>query len=167
MFRFLAVAVMAAGLAVTGAACGLFCDDADLSCGGSPYRDTASCATSISHACSAVGVWGGVVIGLPALPDGDYALEGSIDGKAWSCPFTVAAGEVTSVCPEGGESWWLPDRDIRLGRAPCSLSLELRSGEEVVASGTFRPDYEWDEPSGEDCGWVATARVQLGEAAGE
>jgi hypothetical protein len=37
----------------------------------------------------------------------------------------------------------------------------LRHGDEVVAGGTFRPDYRWDEPWGENCGFRAYARVEL------
>lgn len=57
MFRFLAMVTLAAGLAVTGAACDPFCDDPDPSCGGSPYRDPPSCVDPIGTACMPRAFW--------------------------------------------------------------------------------------------------------------
>ena len=154
-------AFAAATFAALVPACDLFCEDPDLSCGGSLERDSPECSTEISSGCNAAQYFGGLVVDLPPLADGSFVLEGSADGEPYSCPLTVASGAPTLVCP-GWAAGWGDDAEFRLDSVPCTVSIALRTGEgTVIASGDFRPDYRWDEPNGKGCGWVGVGRVQL------
>lgn len=154
-------ALPAVALLALAPSCDLFCDEPDLSCGGSAQRESPECATEMSDGCNAALHFGGLEVDLPPLADGSYVLEGSADGEPYSCPLTVASGSVALECP-GWAAGWGDHALVRLATVPCEVSIALRTAEgTVIAGGTFRPDYEWDEPNGEGCGWRGLARVEL------
>lgn len=143
------------------AACDMFCEDADLSCGGPAERADPECSTATGHSCNGADYSRGLFLELPALADGTYAIEGSADGEPFSCTVTVADGQSSVGCPGLPSPWWDSPSAIEFNSVPCEVTVELRAGEQVLSTQTVRPHYHWSEPWGEGCDWAGEATVQL------
>jgi hypothetical protein len=163
MWRFCSVVVLlSAGWL---ASCG--CEEPDFSCGGESVRSS-SCPSYIGASCNAAWYFCGLFLELPELAPGSYALEGTADGKSFSCNVEVAAAsgsEPLVGCTDAGVvPGFSASPRILLESTPCRVTAELRRGDEVVAGGEFRPRYSWDEPWGANCDFCAEAVVDLGDA---
>jgi hypothetical protein len=155
-----ALAVLVAFLAVGSlSACDLFCEDADLSCGGPAVRESPSCGYE-GTSCNDGDYARGLFLRLPALADGTYVVAGNADAEAFSCTVTVTGGVPAADCPTLPYRW-MGGSAIEFDSTPCQVELELRSGEGVVLERTVRPHYEWSEPWGEGCDWAGSATEQL------
>lgn len=154
--------VAALGLAAGGsmAACGLVCDDVDLSCGGSAVRSEPDCGSLSGTSCSGVEVSSGLLVELPTLADGEYLLDIRADDEAFSCTLAVSEGRPAADCP-GSELQPAYGGKLLFSKAPCSVTIDLRDGEHVLATETTRPRYDWDEPWGDGCDWRALASLRL------
>lgn len=165
MLRFIGWAIFLLALGAVGALASCGCEDVDLSCGGPALRANPSCAPE-PGGCNESLATGGVELLLPDLADGDYVLDATADGEPVPCAFSIGAHMISGTDCRAWD-FWLRSQPIGYPAAPCTIHLELRHGETVLAGGTFEPAYEWTEPRGEGCGWAAYAVIDLRQSAGQ
>lgn len=158
------VLACAAGLVT---ACDPDCDPGpEPHCGGGLGRQEfgASNVCGDSYSCHMMWVPSGLAVGLGALDDGTYSLVGSADDEPFACSLEVVGLYVSADCPEGADGIGTEHREqptLEILGAPCSVTLALSRGDTVLASGTLAPQWTWDEPNGDGCGWVASAHADL------
>jgi hypothetical protein len=158
----LVVSVLSTGL--------LACDGADAgsdgpTCGGGFAEEVAHrYGYEPGGECVDVLYFSGVEVRLPSVsPDTDWLLSGTVGNEPFRC--IVAAGMLEGEpCSDNPKVRWFPGESapgVELRAHPCQVSLQLKVGGEVVAAGTFEPEYEWSEPNGDGCGWTGEATVIL------
>ena len=126
--------------------------------------------------CTAIYVPHGLMVDIEGeLIDGDYAMRVRADGRDLMLDLNTSlvdpgCGDGISPCRDELDAMYAEvwvSRTVQIAYVdearggPATVELELLRDGVVVASGTFTPDYQVDEPNGNGCGEVVHARETL------